>query len=370
MHIDVKGLRPETVVQTYDHASRTEGILVIDNTALGPGKGGIRMVPDITVVEVERLAKAMTFKNALANLPFGGAKSGIRMHHGIDKDKAMRAFARSIRKYIPDEYIAGPDMNTTEKEMAAFASELNDMRACTGKPKQMGGLPHELGSTGFGVAHSTMTAMQLLGMDGAKTRVAIEGFGNVGTFTARHLHEKGIKIVAISDLSGCLYNAQGLDIPRLLEYKSKNHYLSEFVKVDGAKLFAKEELFKLDADVLVPGARPDAINDSNKAAIKAKLIVEAANIPATNAVERELEARGIVIVPDIVANAGGVISSYVEFIGGSEQQMFERVKKTVTENTRAVIKRHLETKRDAREIALEIAEHRIVAAMEKRAGKH
>ncbi len=325
------------------------------------------MVPDITVMEVERLAKAMTFKNALANLPFGGAKSGIRMHHGIDKDKAMRAFARSIRRYVHDAYIAGPDMNTTEKEMASFADELKDMKACTGKPKEMGGLPHELGSTGFGVAHSALTAMQLLGMDHAKARVAIEGFCNVGTFTARHLHEKGVKIVAVSDLSGCLYNPAGLDVPRLLEYKSKNPYLSEFVKIDGAKLFPKEELFRLDAEVLVPGARPDAINDSNKAQIKAKLIVEAANIPASNAIERELQARGAAIVPDVVANAGGVISSYVEFIGGTEAQMFALVKKTVTENTHAVIKRHLETRRDSREISLEIAEKRIAAAMEKRA---
>ncbi|MFH1107391.1 MAG: Glu/Leu/Phe/Val dehydrogenase [Candidatus Micrarchaeota archaeon] len=365
MRFDIKSLKPETVVQTYDHATRTEGIMVIDNTALGPGKGGIRMVPDISVQEVERLAKAMTFKNALAKLPFGGAKSGIRMQHGMDKDKAMRAFARGIRKFIHDEYVAGPDMNTTENEMRSFAEELNDTKACTGKPDDMGGLPHELGSTGFGVAHSAMTAMGLLGMDVGKARVAIEGFGNVGTFTARFLHEKGAKIVAISDLSGCLYDAKGLDVPSLLKHRDSNQYISNFPH-DHFKLLPKEELFKLEADVLIPGARPDAINDGNKAAVKARLVVEAANIPASNAVERELEARGIAIVPDIVANAGGVISSYVEFIDGTEAQMFSLVKKTVTENTQTVIKKHLETKRDSREISLEMAGERICAAMEKR----
>ncbi len=362
--LEVQHVKPQTVVQTYDRHTKMEGILVIDNTALGPGKGGIRLVPDITVQEVEALAKAMTLKNALANLPFGGAKSGIVLKQGMDKAKALQAFAKSIRKFIHDEYIAGPDMNITEKEMQVFAETLNDLKACTGKPKSMGGLPHELGSTGYGVAQSTLEAMKVAGMDVGEASIAIEGFGNVGTHAATYLHDHGAKIVAVSDLSGCLYKKDGLEIPELLKYRETHPLIEGFA--DGAEWLPKEKLFGLQADVLIPGARPHSIHHANKHAVKAKLILEAANVPIEPRIEEEFEKKGVLVVPDIVANAGGVISSYVEFIGGTEQHMFSLVRKTVTENTKYVLQESKRKGISAREAALRLANDRIEKALQKK----
>lgn len=364
MPFEVQHQKPQAVIQTHDYATGTEGILVIDNTVLGPGKGGIRMVPDITVEEVTGLAKAMTLKNALADLPFGGAKAGVVLKPGVDKSKAIAAFARTIRKFVPDEYVSGPDMNTTEVEMAAFANALGNMKACTGKPTSMGGLPHELGSTGFGVAHATLEALRFAGLTPQGARVAIEGFGNVGTFAAKYLHEHGAIVVAVSDLSGCYYKPSGLPIPEMLAFRTSHPLLEGFG--NGLQRLPKENLFGLPADVLIPGARPHAIHDSNKESVKAKLIVEAANIPVEPRIERELEEQGVALVPDVVANAGGVISSYVEFIGGTEKQMFERVKKTVTENTRHVLEENRRHGKGSRAAAIARANERIEKAYRKK----
>ena len=173
---------PEKIMDAYDPKTGMKGIVVIDNTKRGPGKGGIRLEPDITRDEVIRLARAMTWKNALADLPFGGAKSGILGNpKKINKAEYVRAFARAIKPFVPEYYIAGPDMNIGEKEMEIIAEELGK-GACTGKPRELGGLPHELGSTGYGVSIATKIAVDHL--DIAYPTVAIEGFGNVGTFSA------------------------------------------------------------------------------------------------------------------------------------------------------------------------------------------
>lgn len=352
---------PEYVVNVYDPKTGMEGILVIDNTARGPGKGGIRLVPDVTAQEVYRLARAMTWKNALADIPFGGAKAGIRADpKKIDKLQFMKAFGEKLRPLIPGKYIAGPDMNTTEVEMKAFSESVGTLKAATGKPSSVGGLPHELGSTGFGVAKSTLVALDHFGMEPKKTKVAIEGFGNVGVFTARFLSEKDVKIVAVSDSKGTIYNEMGLDIKALETIKQKT---GSVINYKPGKVLKNDELFGLAVDVLIPGARPDVINDSNKALVKAKLIVEAANIPMTDKVEAELEKRGIRIIPDFVANAGGVISSYVETINGSPEQMFKIVEEKIVKNTGLVLKHAKESKITAREAALEIAKERVRKAM-------
>ncbi|MFH1750185.1 MAG: Glu/Leu/Phe/Val dehydrogenase [Candidatus Micrarchaeota archaeon] len=352
---------PEYVVNVYDPKTGMEGVLVIDNTARGPGKGGIRLVPDVSVHEVYRLARAMTWKNALADIPFGGAKAGIRADpKKINKAAYMKAFGEKLRPLIPGKYIAGPDMNTAENEMKIFAEAVGTLKASTGKPASVGGLPHELGSTGFGVAHSTLVALDFYNWERDKAKVAIEGFGNVGVFTARHLAQKGVKIVAVSDSKGTIYNEMGLDVKVLETVKKKK---GSIINYKPGKVLKVEELFSLPVDVLVPGARPDVINDSNKAGVKAKLIVQAANIPISERVEAELEKRGIRMIPDFVANAGGVISSYVETIGGSPEQMFKIVEEKIKKNTLLVLKLAKEKKLTAREAALEIARERVVKAM-------
>ncbi len=356
---------PEKVLNVYDPVTRMEGVLVIDNTALGVGKGGIRMVPDITIAEVARLARAMTWKNAMANLPFGGAKAGIK-HAGKGADKAavVAAFARALQEYIPKQYVAGPDINTTEVEMGIIATTLGTPKASTSKPISMGGLPHELGSTGFGVAHSALVALKFAGMSERVASVAIEGFGNVGEFTARFLNEKGCKIVAVSDSQGAIYAKDGIDPFELLKIKKEKGSVIHYP--NAARLQSTGALFGLDVDVLIPGARPDVITRDNQGIVQAKIVVEAANIPMTADVEAMLATRDILVVPDFVANAGGVISSYVEYSGGNQTEMFERVEKTVRENTQMTLEKANQKGVTPREAALEIAKQRVQFATDKK----
>lgn len=354
---------PEKVLYVYDQKTGMKGFTVIDNTALGPGKGGIRMVPDITPGEVFGLARAMTWKNALADLPFGGAKSGIIWDGKTDKEKLIRAFARAIKPIVPKEYIPGPDMNTTEKEMAAIAKEIGTKKAATGKPAKMGGLPHELGSTGYGVFEATDVAVNFLGWKMEGKKVAIEGFGNVGTFAAKFLSENGAKVVAVSDSKATIYNENGLDVEKLIKIKADTGAVQNY---KDAKVLETEKLFELPVDILIPGARPNVITDHNKEKVKAKLIVEAANIPIPVSVEEWFHKKGVLVVPDFVANAGGVISSYVEYMGGSKEKMFKTVKQKVRDNTRIVLERAKKENELPRNTAIKIAQERVRKAMNKR----
>lgn len=351
---------PEKIVEVWDPKTKTYGFVVIDNTARGIGKGGIRLQPDVTVEEVSRLARAMTWKNALADIPFGGAKAGIRADpRSINKEQAMRAFARGLRHLVPTEYCAGPDMNTTEKEMGEFADELKNRQAATGKPSNMGGLPHELGSTGYGVVESTEVACEVIGLSLKGATVAIEGFGNVGQFAMKFLEEKGAKVIAVSDSKGTIHDEQGIDYHKLMETKEKT---GSVINYPGQKL-SPSDLFGLKVDILIPGARPDVITDANKHSVKAKLIVEAANIPISESIEEEFHKKGIWIIPDFVANAGGVISSYVEFIGGNEQQMFKTVKEKIRMNTKRVLEKAKSENISPRKAALELAKEIVRKSM-------
>ncbi|NYZ73898.1 Glu/Leu/Phe/Val dehydrogenase [Candidatus Micrarchaeota archaeon] len=354
----------EKVIEVYDQKTGMQGVCVIHNTARGPGKGGIRMVPDVTVEEVMGLARAMTWKNAMADLPFGGAKSGIRVDPRKltpeQKEAHMRAFARKIKEVVPGEYIAGPDMNTTEKEMAQFADELGTPKACTGKPLSVGGLPHELGSTGFGVAISTRVAVKHMGKDLHGMTVAIEGFGNVGTFAMKFLEEWGAKVVAVSDSKGTIYAKDGLRYADLMKIKAEKGTVTaeKGEKLDAAKLF------ELPVDILIPGARPDVIHKGNVANIKAKMVAEAANLPAKYDIEQVLMNKGVVVLPDFVANAGGVISSYCETMGWDSETMFKVVEGKIAGNTKIMLERA--DNHDTRKAAMEIAKERVSDAMRNR----
>ncbi|MFN7990778.1 MAG: Glu/Leu/Phe/Val dehydrogenase [Candidatus Micrarchaeia archaeon] len=351
----------ERVFEVYDQKTGMQGVCVIHNTARGPGKGGIRMVPDLTTEEVMGLARAMTWKNAMADLPFGGAKSGIRADPrkltAEQKEAQMRAFARKIKEMIPGLYIAGPDMNTTEREMAQFADEIGTPKACTGKPASVGGLPHELGSTGFGVATATRVAVAHMGKDLNGMSVAIEGFGNVGTFTMKFLTEWGAKVVAVSDSKGTIYSKEGLNYEDLMRIKAQHGTVTagKGEKLDAAKLF------ELPVDILVPGARPDVINKDNVGNVKAKIVAEAANLPAKYEIEQILMKKGVVVLPDFVANAGGVISSWCETMGWNEEAMFKVVEGKLKNNTRMMLERAKD--HDTRKAALEIAKERVMDAM-------
>ncbi len=368
--IEHNGFGPEKILEVYDTKTKMHGFLVIDNTVLGPGKGGIRMTPDFSKEENFRLARVMTWKNALAELPFGGAKSGIIANAKkiikSEKKAIMEAFSRALKPVCPSQYVAAPDMYTGEEEMKWFAEANGSMKACTGKPKELGGIPHELGSTGFGVFHSTLVAAKHYGLDIKNSTVAIQGFGNVGSFVAKFLSEVGAKIISISDSKGCLNVPNGINFEKLLKIKKETgsvvNYSEKAVKsrdMHPSQIYKCDMLFELPVDILIPAAVTDVINKNNVDRVDAKIIVEAANIPIPHDIENILHERDILIVPDFVANAGGVISSYIEYINGTPEKMFRLVEEKIKKNTKLVLEKSKKEKMNPRETALEIAKKRI-----------
>ncbi len=368
---------PEYVIKVYDPRIGMEGFLVIDNTALGVGKGGIRMTANVSEEEVTRLARVMTWKNALACLPFGGAKAGIRWRGGPEslKKRFIQSFARLINPFVPKKYIAGPDVNTGEKEMQWFAEATKKWNSATGKPahlciKILGrraekcGIPHEFGSTGFGVAQATKVAAQMVGIDINNSTIAIHGFGNVGTFAYKYLSEMGAKIIMIADVSGIIFNENGFDKKEIEKIIKKKKSIVCYA--GKAKRIKPEDFWRMPVDILIPASITDVINEKNKNGIRAKIIVEAANIPMSEEIENELFKKGILIVPDLIANAGGVISSYAEYRGYNPHKMLEMVEEKIVKNVSMVLERSLKEKRNPRQIALEIAKKRVEAKMKLR----
>ncbi len=368
---------PEKVLEVYDPKTGMRGILVIDNTSRGPGKGGIRMTPTVDVAEVFRLARTMTWKTALADLPFGGAKSGIiydpKVHSREEKKAIIEAFARALRPVCPSMYIAAPDVNTGEEEMRWFAEANGSWKSTTGKPSNVCvkpgikcGIPHEYGSTGFGVAHAAKVAADHIGMDIKGATVAIEGFGNVGSFAHKFLEDMGAKVVAVSDSKGCIYNRDGIPQAALSAVKSKT---GSVVNYKPGQVLEGRKLFELPVDILIPAALPDVITKENVGRVQAKAIVCGANIPFTPEIEQELYKRNVLVVPDFAANAGGVISSYAEYKGKHPKDMFSLVEKKITKNVKIVLDHARKQKVMPRTAAMEIAKQRVKAAMEKRAKK-
>jgi len=371
---------PELVIRVYDPSIEMRGFLVIDNTVLGPGKGGIRMTPDVNEEEILRLARTMTFKNALVELPFGGAKGGIIWPGGPDslKKQFVQSFAKTIKLLTPQKYIAGPDAGTTEKEMQWFAESTGNPRSVTGKPANLCmkifgkpgercGLPHEFGSTGFGVTQAALIAAEMKGVDIAKARVAIEGYGNVGSSAFKYLKKAGAKIVAVSDKEGAIYNQEGLKEEQLLRLKNSKKSVRDYP--EGEKM-SHDEIFGLAVDILIPASVTDVINKNNKDTIRAKIIVEGANIPMREEIEDELFRKGIMIVPDFVANAGGVISSYAEHRGYNPKKMFDLVGRKVSKITRRVLKESIKKNKNPRIVALELAQKKITEKAEIKNNKH
>ncbi len=369
--INKDNLGPEYVISVYDPAIGMEGFLVIDNTVLGTGKGGLRMSANVTAEEVFRLARTMTFKNSVADLPFGGAKAGIVWKGGSDelKKRYIQSFARAIKYLTPKKYISAPDVNTGEKEMQWFVEATGNWRSATGKPANLCmvsfgkkgekcGIPHEFGSTGFGVAKATETIAQLLDIDIKGARIAIHGFGNVGTFAYEFLTEAGAKIVALADASAAVFEKDGFDKEIIAKMIKNRTPLKDYPK--GEKISA-EKFWEIETDILIPASVTNVINDQNKNAIRTKVIVEAGNIPMSEEIEQEFFEKGIVIVPDFIANAGGVISSYAEYRGYNPKRMFETVQRKIVKNTKHVMKEALKSKKNPRKVGLEIALQRIQA---------
>ncbi len=300
-----------------------KGFRVIHNDVLGPSKGGIRYAPDVNLSEVKALAAWMTWKCAVVNVPFGGAKGGVvcnprEMSPGELERLTRRYTSSMFEVFGPDKDIPAPDMNTNEQIMAwildtyAMHSRRTDLAVVTGKPLSLGGSQGRKEATGRGVMRCTLAAMERIGMSPAAASVAVQGFGNVGSVAARLLQEQGCKIVAVSDVSGGYYNADGLDIETMIEYSKANKFSLEGYK--NAEKISNEELLTLDVDVLVPAAKEDQITKANAPEIKAKIIAEGANGPTTPEADDILNENGVIVIPDILANAGGVTVSYFEWV--------------------------------------------------------
>ncbi|PSQ78900.1 MAG: amino acid dehydrogenase [Bacteroidetes bacterium QH_7_62_13] len=300
-----------------------EGYRVIHNNVLGPSKGGIRFAPDVTLNEVKALAAWMTWKCALVNVPFGGAKGGV-----VCPPSEMSAdeLERLTRRYTadlfdvfgPDKDIPAPDMNTNEQIMAwildtySMHARQTENAVVTGKPVGLGGSLGRREATGRGVMTVTMAAMERLGLAPGDCTVAVQGFGNVGSIAAELLADQGCTVVAVSDITGGYYNGKGLDIKKMQTYVQENGGTLE--GYPDAEQITNEELLTLDADVLVPAAKEDQIDEEIAEDTGARIIVEGANGPTLPEADTVLRDKGVLVIPDILANAGGVTVSYFEWV--------------------------------------------------------
>jgi glutamate dehydrogenase/leucine dehydrogenase len=348
---------PEKIVYIYEPRCGLKAIVVIDNVSAGPGIGGIRMAPDVTAEEVFRLARAMTWKNALAGIPHGGGKSGILADPSApNKETLIRQFARAIERL--DGYIPGPDMGTDEVAMAWVRDEIG---RSVGLSKVLGGIPlDQIGATGYGLAVCAEVAQDFseAKLDGA--RVIVQGFGNVGSHAARYLEERGALLVGASDLDGTVYDPKGIDIDTLVAIKAETGRVTDYEK--GKKL-PRDAWVDLPCEIFVPAARPDSIDENNAGRLCCKIVLQGANIAVTPRAERILHDRGILSVPDFVANAGGVICASVEYKGGTQKRAFETIEEKIRENTREVLQLARAHSQIPAEAALTLAKQRVAEAM-------
>jgi glutamate dehydrogenase/leucine dehydrogenase len=300
-----------------------EGFRVIHSNILGPSKGGIRFDPHVNLNEVKALAAWMTWKCAVVDIPYGGAKGGIncnpREMSSGEIERLTRAYTLAmVEIFGPDRDIPAPDMGTGPREMAWLMDEYSRTQGMTinsvvtGKPLVLGGSLGRTEATGRGVMVSALAAMEKLKINPYRASCAVQGFGNVGSNAALLLEERGCKIVAVSDLSGTYYNEGGLDIRKAIQYRDNNYGSLEGFE-EAARLNG-DEILTLEVDVLVPAATEDVINSKNANQIKAKLIVEGANGPTSAKADSLINDNGILVVPDILANAGGVTVSYFEWV--------------------------------------------------------
>jgi glutamate dehydrogenase/leucine dehydrogenase len=352
---------PEKVVHLYEPKSQLRAIVVIDNISLGPAVGGCRMAADVSTREVARLARTMTLKNALADLPHGGAKSAILEDpNHSNKEKLIRAFALAIKSLT--DYIPGPDMGTDETCMAYIHDEIG---RAVGLPKTLGGLPlDKLGMTGYGLSVVADEACEHTGMSLEGARVIIQGFGNVGKAAARFLMQRGIKLIATCDSNFGIYNPDGLDILALINTEFKETNLRNSCL---GKVVDRDAILGIESDIFIPAARPDVFTEANQHLLNTKLVLEGANIPITHEAAKNLHDRGILIIPDIIANSGGVICAATEYQGLSESNAFDRAKATIKTNVQELLKRVRDEHLPPHAIALQMAQERITNAMTYRA---
>jgi glutamate dehydrogenase (NAD(P)+) len=356
------------------------GYRVQYNITLGPAKGGIRYHPDVTLDEVTALAAWMTWKCAVAHIPFGGGKGGIicdptRMSRRELEALTRRYVAEIVDAIGPDKDVPAPDVNTNDQVMA-WVMDTYSMHVgytatavVTGKPIEMGGSLGRREATGRGVMITTREAAKHLGFDINGARVAVQGFGNVGSVSADLLAKIGAKIVAVTDWKGGVHNEKGLDVPKMIDYVKQHKTIDGF---PGGDSFENEQLFKLDVEVLVPAALENQITMENAPGIKAKVIAEGANGPTTPDAHKHLHERGVFVIPDILANAGGVTTSYFEWVQDrhgyfwTEEEVNSRLEAKMCEAFDDVLQTSIKYKTDLRTAAYIVAINRVATVTRMR----
>lgn len=351
-------LGPRRILHIHEPAIGLKAILVVDNVALGPAIGGLRMAPDVTLDECLRLARAMSFKNAAAGLPHGGGKSVIVGDPAMAperRENLIRAFARAIGPI--GDYIAGPDMGTNEAAMAWIRDEIG---RAVGLPREIGGIPlDQIGATGHGLVAAAEVAAPQAGLAIAGARVAVQGFGSVGKHAARLLAGRGAIVVAAADSRGTLHDPNGLDVAALIALKERGGALADAAKAGSSRVLDRDGIVGVDCDIWISAARPDVIRQDNVGQLKARLVLQGANIGVTEAAEQVLHERGVVCVPDFIGNAGGVICAAVEHHGGTEAQALERIGDSIRANTAEVLARAAGDRITPRRAAVAMAEARV-----------
>ena len=355
----VDDLGPEKVIEIYDPATALKAILVVDNVAAGPAIGGVRMATDVTAAECFRLARAMTLKNAMAGLAHGGAKSVIAADPGMppaERSRLIKAFARAIADVR--DYIPGPDMGTDERAMAEVKHLIG---RAVGLPREVGGIPlDEIGATGYGLAVALEAADPFCDLASGEMRVVVQGFGSVGQHAIRFLAGRGARLVGVSDSGGARVCPAGFDLEALVAAKAAGQSVAAF---EQGEAIDPDDLVGVECEVWILAARPDVLREDNAGRVRAKVIAQGANIPATPEAEALLAGNGVLVIPDFVANAGGVICGAVEFHGGSQSQAMETIAEKVRSNVTEVL-----TRADAdgilpRAAAMQIAGERVRTAM-------
>jgi glutamate dehydrogenase (NAD(P)+) len=355
-HCDELG--PAKVIHINEPRHKLRAIVVVDNVSAGPSIGGVRMADDASLDECLRLARAMTLKNASAGLAHGGGKSVILAdpaQSAESKERLMRAFACAIADV--SDYIPGPDMGTDERCMAYVHDEIG---RAVGLPAELGGIPlDEIGATGFGLAVAVRRAFEHLHLNLRGARVVVQGFGSVGQHSARFLHDSGAVLIAASDSRGCIVNPDGLDLEALMRSKRKTGAVSNYT---GGEARERDAVIDVDCEIWIPAARPDVITADNVDRLSTRVVAQGANIGVTVQAERALQARGVLCIPDFIANAGGVICAAVEYHGGTRTQAFQAIEETVSGNVGRLLLDLEDAQRSPRDIATGHALERVQRA--------
>ena len=352
-------LGPSKIIHVHEPSVNLKAILVVDNVAKGPSIGGVRMAPDVSTEECVRLARAMTMKNAAAGLPHGGGKAVLYGDPNMPKDekqKLIRALACSLRNV--EEYIFAPDMGTDEECMAWVKDEIGRV---VGLPREVGGIPlDEIGATGWGLSHVTDVALRYCDFSLKDARIVIQGFGAVGKNTARFLTNNGAVLVAVADSKGAVHDPQGLDLNALIKLKQTGKSVADYA---GGTVIDRDAVIDVECDIWIPAARPDVIHADNAGRLNTRLVVEGANIPITHDAEQILHDKGILCVPDFIANAGGVICAAMEYQGASEAAALATIEEKLRRNTEMVLAASKSQGVVPRQAAMDLALQRVKKAM-------